>query len=75
MYIGRYSYNDLLAKATSENATQEDINNLGNWFERYGREDWNGEYYDADGKRLFPVFAPDPEESEAYIFTGNYDFK
>ena len=34
--INYYSYKELLAEATKSNATQEDINALGEWFDRFG---------------------------------------
>lgn len=58
----RYDYNTLRAAATKVGATQAEINALGRWFERYGLDYWNGEYYDADdGLRLFPVYKWDEE--------------
>ena len=51
----KYNYDELL-KAVKENETEENINALAEWFEEYGRDYWNGEYYDADGIRLFPVY-------------------
>ena len=39
----------------SADATQEDINNLGRWFLLYNPY-WNGEYYDADGVEVWPVY-------------------
>lgn len=51
----RYEYNEIRAAAIAADATQADINKLGEWFERYGGEYWNGFYYDADGLNLYPV--------------------
>lgn len=49
-------YEELRAAATADDATQEDINALGSWFESNGSAYWNGEYYDADdGIRLYPT--------------------
>lgn len=31
-------------------------------FEQYGDQFWNGEYYDADGLRLFPVYVEVDED-------------
>ena len=56
MSIGRYDYEDLVSKALSAKATQEDINALGEWFDRFGSEYWNGEYYEIDSNHnIFPV--------------------
>lgn len=53
--MNRYSYSELL-EAVKANETPDNVNALGEWFERYGDQFWNGEYYDADGLRLFPVY-------------------
>lgn len=36
-------------------ASLEDIDALGKWFEGCGGCYWDGECYDADGKRLWPL--------------------
>lgn len=54
-YISEYNYEELRAAALTS-ATQEDIDALGEWFSRYGHSYWNGEYYDADGIRVYPVY-------------------
>ena len=71
--MSRYNYQEIRARAGAPDATQADINELGEWFERYGGGSWNGEYYDADdGKRLFPVYQKiDVDEFE---LTG-YEFR
>ena len=60
--FNRYDYEELRA-AVSPDATQIDINNLGEWFQTYDMNSWNGEYFDMDnGLRLYPVeeeFLPD----------------
>lgn len=49
-------YEELRSAAIADDATQEDINALGAWFESNGSTYWNGEYYDADdGIRLYPI--------------------
>ena len=75
--MNRYSYQELREAALSPAATQENINALGEWFERYGHENpdfWNGEYWDADdGMRLFPVYT-DPDEYGDSDIIG-YEFR
>ena len=44
-------------RKAAESGNREDINALGRWFERVGAQCWNGEYYDADGMELYPVYA------------------
>lgn len=51
-----YDYEELRAAAFAPNATQEDVENLGDWFSQYGEAFWNGECYDADGYELWPVY-------------------
>ncbi len=52
----RYEYEELRAAAIAPDAKQEDVDALAEWFERYGDQFWNGESYDADGVRLYPVY-------------------
>lgn len=54
-----YDYKELKERALSPSATQEDINALGEWFERYGDRYWNGEVYDIEnGISIRPISAP-----------------
>lgn len=64
-----YSYDELRAKALSADAEQIDIDTLGEWFEEYGRDSWNGEYYDADGYMVFPVYS-EPDEFDDVTIIG-----
>lgn len=57
----RCSYAELRAAATAPGAAQIDIDTLGAWLADYDPSSWNGEYYDADGLRLFPVYDWDEE--------------
>lgn len=51
-----YDYEELKNKALSADATQDDINTLGEWFECFGGRYWNGEYYSVEnGIHLYPV--------------------
>lgn len=59
--MNRYSYSELL-EAVKANETPDNVNALGEWFEQYGDQFWNGEYYDADGLRLFPVYVEADED-------------
>ena len=60
MYVGRYNYNEL-REAAIEDPTPENLENLGDWFQTYGMDFWNGECFDVDGYRLFPVYS-EPDE-------------
>ena len=66
MNIGRYDYEELRAAAIS-NPTTENVNNLGEWFDMYGSEFWNGEVYDADGYDIIPVIEWDEENDTGRI--------
>lgn len=61
----KYNYAEIRAAAIAANATQADIDRLGEWFEAYGQSYWNGEYYEADGVSLYPVYKEtEPDEFE-----------
>lgn len=48
--MNEYAYEELVAAATKSDATQEEINALGEWFERYGMCYWNGTCWVVDKK-------------------------
>ena len=56
MNINRYSYKELLT-AVDKNPSKENINNLVEWFNRYGNDYWTGECWKIDKNRaLYPVY-------------------
>ena len=55
-----------LKAAVIANASEENVNALGEWFDHYGSDYWNGEYYDADDLRIYPVYK-EVEEDEYEI--------
>ena len=57
--MAEYDYKEL--RAAAESGKQEDINALAEWFERYGSRYWNGEYYDADGIEIYPLYKYNPD--------------
>lgn len=69
-----YDYNELKEKALASDATQEDINALGEWFERYGRSGWNGECWTVDAyHNLYPIYKEigyDDYEVVGYTFSS-----
>lgn len=78
MTISRYDYEDLRNKAIQPNAKQEDIDALGEWFEEFGYDFWNGEHFDADdGKRLFPIHDEHYDENGELIQADiiGYEFR
>lgn len=62
MAISKYDYQELEHKALTADASQEDINRLGKWFELYGESYWNGEFYDVDGThQILPIDTEDED--------------
>lgn len=54
--INRYDYEEL-KNAAIETNSKEDIENLVEWFEKFGNAFWNGEYYEIDNNMsLRPVY-------------------
>lgn len=52
-----YDYEELKNKALAADATQDDINALGECLEQYGDRYWNGEYFSIEGGiRLYPIY-------------------
>ena len=71
-YFGRSTplteYEELLAAAFADDATQDDINALGEWFEANGLRYWNGEDYNIDGYHsIRPVYEWDEETDTGEI--------
>lgn len=55
--MDQYDYKRLVSAALDANATQADIDALGEWFHAYGWRDWNGEYYHVDAAhQLYPIY-------------------
>ena len=71
---GCYNYKEICEKALASDATQEDINALGEWFERYGRSGWNGECWTVDAYHdLYPIYKEigyDDYEVVGYTFSS-----
>lgn len=68
------TYNELKEKALAFNATQEDINALGEWFSRHGMSYWNGECFHVDSDHnLYPIHKEigyDEYELVGYTFSS-----
>lgn len=69
----RYSYEELRAAATVPGATQIDVDTLGSWLADFDPASWNGEYYDADGLRLYPVYDWDEDTDQGELV--RYDLR
>lgn len=67
--FNRYEYENIRNAAIAAGATQEDITALGEWFELYGMEHWNGEYFDADGYKVYRIEEYD-EDNDVYSIVG-----
>lgn len=70
----QYDYKELCEKALAFNATQEDINALGEWFSRHGMSYWNGECFHVDADHdLYPIYKEvgyDEYELIGYTFSS-----
>lgn len=75
VYPSYYDYKNLRDKAVEFDATQEDVDALGEWFELYGERYWSGEYYEVEGDHnLFrKMVLADPETGD-YEVVG-YEFR
>lgn len=70
MNVNYYSYQELEAAAL-ERGTAEDLAALGEWFENYGNDYWNGEAWKIDSSRsLYPIDECTDEENETWERTG-----
>lgn len=60
-----YKFPELFELATRFDASQEDIDRLGQWLDLYDKESFNGVYYDAgDGVNVFPVYGEEDENGD-----------
>ena len=59
-----------ILRQAAESGKRDDIDALGRWFEREGREFWNGEYYDADGMEIYPLYKLVDAEAGDYEIVG-----
>ena len=69
----QYNYEELKNAALAPDATQEDINALGEWFERYGDRYWNGEYFSVEGERLYRIWDWDEELDQGEVVGYYFD--
>ena len=61
MTITCFNGQELLAEALND-ATPDNLNALGEWFERYGYTAWNGEYFTvSEDIRLYRIWDDDHE--------------
>lgn len=70
MYIaGRYDYEELKDTYLSI-PTSENLEKLANWYENYGGDSWNGEYFDDEYiGRIFRLYS-EPNEDEEFDIIG-----
>ena len=66
-----YNYNELI-NAYKSNRTDEHLNAIGEWFEHYGTEFWNGECYECKelNGRLFPIYEPSADNEDSFEIVG-----
>jgi hypothetical protein len=71
--LTRYNFEGLKEKAL--NGGQKEVNALGKWFELYGSQFFNGEYYEIDNQhKLFPVCETDLDEYGELIIGNIVDY-
>lgn len=70
--MSKYDYQELLERAL-KTGDDDDIGNLAEWFDIYGADYWNGEYYDASipgepsgYRKLYPIY-----DGKGNIWTGD----
>lgn len=62
--MARYDYEDLI-KAYEDDRSEANLMALVEWFDRYGRDYWNGQCYEIDSSRsLYPVYNWDAHTQE-----------
>lgn len=57
--MNKYMYAELEAAALNPCATQAEINALGEWFQQYGEDFWNGQSWTVDEKKgihIAPIY-------------------
>jgi len=67
----KYNYQEL-RQAAIDNPNAENLAALADWFSEYGGDFWNGEYWDADGYTLRPIYKDDPDSVCAELI--GYEF-
>lgn len=75
VWAAQYDFPELLSAATAPDATQVDLNNLGKWFQHYGMEYWNGEYFDVDGKGTLCLYPINVEVDEDWWYLAGYELR
>lgn len=66
--VTEYRYSELKNAAVAFGANKKAIDELGEWFQRFGTNYWNGEYFDAGEFRLYPVYKE--EENGDFTLAG-----
>lgn len=52
----RYEYPELKKKVEADPKNQKLLQRMTNWFWAYDSFGWNGEYYDCEDFRIYPVY-------------------
>ena len=63
MTINEYNFKELEERAFTE-GTAEAVNDLAKWYEKYGMQFWNGEFFSGKYNGEEYILVPDYEEDE-----------
>lgn len=74
-----YTYDEFVQHIKNEGETPENLQLLGEWFERNGDRFWTGECYDTEkefnGRNLYEITEPDPNDPELYRVVVGYELR
>ncbi len=76
MDVTEYNYDELI-EAVSSSANYDTVFALVEWFERYGRMFWSGEFYNVPelNTELKPIYSEQLNENDGYDIIGwKFDF-
>lgn len=69
-----YTYAEFVQLIKSEGETSENLQLLGEWFEKIGYTFWTGECYDTekdfDGRNLYPIYEQDADYPDQFNVIG-----
>lgn len=69
--LSPYDFNELV-EAVKSSPDYNSVFALANWYEQYGNQCWNGEYYDVPelNTKLMPIYSHQPNENKGYDIVG-----
>lgn len=71
--MGYYDYEEIKNKAL-KTKNFDDVLALGEWFENYGMDFWNGEYFEIDkNNRLYPLYDKLSEDEDLTLVGWTFE--